>query len=320
MFTDRYITTTGVEKKPTARAIPMDRETNRMTTVTDYIGNAETHVKGEYVPGEYMPSHNIHLGSLPIGGANANGRQYATDSDFEIKGKRAYPNNRTVNKQDDYFGIVSGGLRATVAPLLDVLRPSRRENVIGTLRPYQNPGSRVSESYVFNPADRPATTMRETTENSLFHLQSDRNTRNSGHLVTEHQPIDNNRQTTGDFFYAGNASAGDRSRQMKSYEAEYNQRNNDIKSSTIEGYMVQGNMNLLNDNINMREAHRDDMLKNTRAVSGAPLYPVTPDVSNMGRMQGQNDLYSGIQMDRNSADIYDNLKQNPYFVNYKQGL
>uniref|UniRef100_A0A6C0DQU4 DUF5899 domain-containing protein n=1 Tax=viral metagenome TaxID=1070528 RepID=A0A6C0DQU4_9ZZZZ len=320
MSSDRYMVTTGIEKAPTLRSIPVDRETARMTTVTDYTGNAETHVKGEYVPGEYMPSHNIQLGALPLAGANANGRQYANDGDFEIKAKRAYPNNRTANNQDDYFGLVSGGLKSAVAPLLDALRPSRRENVIGNLRPYQNPGTRVSESYIFNPADRPAHTIRETTENSKFHLSSDRNNRNSGYAVTQHQPVENNRQTTGDFYYAGNASAGDRTRQMKSYEAEYNQRNNDIKSSTIEGYMVQGNMSMFNNEINMKEATRDTMLQNTRQVAGATLYPLTPDMGNMGKMQGQRDLYSGIQMDRNSADIYDNLKENPYFVNYKQGL
>ena len=320
MGSDRFFTTTGVEKGQTMRAIPNDRETSRMTTATDYIGNAGRHVEAEYVPGEYMPSHNIQLGALPIAGANANGRQYATDNDYEIKAKRAYPNNRSANQQDDYFGMVSGGLKAAVAPLLDVLRPSRRENVIGNLRPYQNPGTRVSESYIFNPADRLPTTIRETTENSKFHLQTDRNNQNAGHTVTGSQLTATNRQTTDDFFYAGNAGAAERTRQMKSYEAQYNQRNNDIKSSTIEGYMVQGNTNMFNNEINMHEAHRDDMLKNNRPIAGATLYPLTPDMGNMGRMQGQRELYTGIQMDRNSADIYDNLKENPYVVNYKQGL
>ena len=63
--------------------------------------------------------------------------------------------------------------------------------------------------------------------------------------VTEHQ-VTIPPNETGNFYYAGNAGAGAGTRQMKSYESGYNQRNNDIKSSTIDGYMVKGNMSLLN--------------------------------------------------------------------------
>jgi hypothetical protein len=204
-----------------------------------------------------------------------------------------------------------------VAPLLDILRPSRKENVIGTLRPYQNPSTTVPQSYIFNPADRPAPTIRETTENSKFHLNVNRNQNGGGYEVTEHQPSETTRQTTGDFYYAG--IAGSDKKQMKSYEAQYNQRNNDIKSATIDGRMVPGNMSLLNSDINMRQVSRDEYLKNSRVV--VPKMPAQSiDVANMGQLQGQNNLYQGIQMDRNSSDIYDVLKSNPYVVNYKNAL
>jgi hypothetical protein len=318
---DRLFTTTGIGKGETLHGIPTTsyKETVRQTTSTDYTGGAGHQITGEYIPGEYRPTHNIQLGEVPLAGANANGRNYATDADYEIKAKRAYPNNRSVNHQEGYFGMVSGSLGAVVSPLLDVLRPSRKENVVGTLRPYQNPGTTVSQSYIFNPADKPAPTIRETTENSKFHMNVDRNQRGGAYEVTEHQPIDNSRQTTGDFYYAGVAGAGDRTRQMKSYDAQYNQRNNDIKSSTIQGYMVQGNMNLLNGDINMRQSSRDDFLKNNRPVTGTMPYQ-SADIANMGQLQGQNNLYQNIQMDRNSGDIMEALKGNPYVVNYKNAL
>ena len=107
---------------------------------------------------------------------------------------------------------------------------------------------------------------------------------------------------------------------MTSYESGYNQRNNDIKSSTIDGYMVKGNMNMLNSNINMREKTRDDSLRNTRAIAGT-MPGQSPDVGNMGRLAGgANSLYANIHMDRNTSDIMDTLKQNPYVVNYKNAL
>jgi hypothetical protein len=73
---------------------------------------------------------------------------------------RKYTNNRSTANVDDYFGIVGGALGAVVAPLLDVLRPSKKQNTVGTLRPYQNAGTRVPQSYLFNPADRPGATIR----------------------------------------------------------------------------------------------------------------------------------------------------------------
>ena len=130
---------------------------------------------------------------------------------------------------------------------------------------------------------------------------------------------DNNRQTTGDFYYAGNAGAGAGTRQMKSYEAEYNQRNNDVKSSTIDGRMVPGNMKLMNGDINMRQVNRDDFLKNNRAVAGTMPYQ-SMDVANMGQLQGQNNLYQNIQMDRNNGEALNALKGNPYVLNHVKGL
>jgi len=187
------------------------------------------------------------------------------------------------------------------------------------LRPYQNPGTRVSNSYIFNPADRPNTTIRETTENAKMHANVDRNQRGGAYEVTAHQPVDNARTETGDFFYSGVAGGGDRYSQMKSYEAEYNQHNNDIKSSTIQGRMVPGNMSLMNSDINMSQANRDTMLVNSRPLSGTMPY-LAPDTSTMGKLNGHEPLYQSIQVDRNSPDIMTALQGNPYVVNYKQGL
>lgn len=320
MGRDRLFTTTGMQKGETLRSIPVERNVSRPETATTYIGAAGSQNNNIYVSGEYMPSHNQQLGSLPIAPANAGGRYYANDGDYGIKSKMAYPNNRSENKQDGYFGLVSGGLHAAIAPLLDILRPSRKENVIGTLRPYQNPGTTVSNSYIFNPADRLPTTIRETTENSPFHLNVNANQNGGAYTITDKQLSNTYRQETSDYYYAGVASAGANTRQPSSYESNYNQRNNDIKASTIDGYMVQGNMSLMNGDINMRQDNRDVALKNTRAVSGTMPYQ-SPGVENMGRLAGnQNSLYSTIQLDRNTSDMTEMLKSNPFVVDYRNSI
>jgi hypothetical protein len=320
MGQERYFTTTGASKGETLRSIPIERFVSRPETSVSYAGAAGYQNSSNYIPGEYMPSHNQQLGNIPLGIANAQGRNLANESDYGIKSKMAYPNNRSVNKQDPYYGLVSGGLGAAVAPLLDILRPSRKENVIGTLRPYQNPGTTVSQSYIFNPADRPATTIRETTENSKFHLNVNSNQLGGAYQVTDQQPSHTYRQETGDFYYSGVASASAGTRELTSYDAGYNQRNNDIKSSTIKGYMVQGNMSLMNGDVNMRQVSRDEYLKNNRPVSGTMPY-LSPDASTMGSASGSvNSLYSNIQLDRNTPEIVDMLKSNPYVVDYKNAL
>lgn len=110
-----------------------------------------------------------------------------------------------------------------------------------------------------------------------------------------------------------------RTRQTTSYEAGYNQRNNDKK--TTEGYMVKGNLAVLNTDVNMRQASRDNMLTNNREVSGNMPYR-SPEASTMGQFSGQHtkNQDSKIQLDRTNPEIMNNLKANPYVVDYKTGL
>lgn len=316
----RLMPGSALERGPTMRAIPIERLQSRPETAISYTGVAGGMNEASYVPGEYMPTHMQHLGEIPLAVANAGGRGYANDGDYGIKSQKAYPNNRTVGQNNDgYFGVVRGSMGAVVAPLLDILRPNRKSNVIGTLRPYQNPESTVKQSYVFNPADRPATTIRETTENGKGHLIVSGQQAGAYH-VTDQQVTNTNRNETGTFGYMGGSSAAAGARQMSSYEANYNQRNNDIKSSTIECRLIPGNMKLVNGDINMRQTSRDDMLKNQRAMIGSMPGQI-PDAVNMGKPSGNsNQLYSNIQMDRNTPDITKMLKSNPYVVDYRSAL
>ena len=322
MGQDRLFTTTGIEKGPTLRAIPIEKHVNRPETETDYIGGAGFSNPAEYVKGVYMDSNNISLGPVPIQPAYANGKSGAYDNDYEMKAKTAYPNNRTANSEGEgYFGIMGGAIGAAVAPLLDILRPSRRENTIGTLRPYQNAKSTVNNSYIFNPADRPSATIRETTENSKFHLNVNSNQRGGAYEVTPNQASNTYRQVTGDFYYSGNASGGERGRQVRPYDSEYRQRNNDLKSSTIEGRLVPGNMSLLNGDINMRTKPKENYLVNERPVNTNRSFGTNiPSSDTFGKINGSQSLYQGIQYDRNNGDILSQLKSNPYTLSVVNGL
>ena len=203
---------------------------------------------------------------------------------------------------------------------MDILRPSRRENAIGTLRPYQNPGSTVPNSYILNPADKTPTTIRETTELSSGHLFVDRMPKGGAYETNPHQPIINNRQTQSDYFYAGSASAGERGRKPRPYDAEYAQRNNDLKSQTVEntGYTPAGKLGVYQPYVNMTSTAKE--VANRRDLMPTNMPYQTVSVDDLGRQTMGTQLNQNIYMERNTPDIMTQLKGNPFVVSHLNGL
>jgi hypothetical protein len=316
---DRLFTTVGIETAPMARAIPIVHHVNRPETSTEYSGVAGAHISAQQMDGEYMPSKHIDLAGPQVQPAYRVGAGGANEADYGIKSQKVYKNNRSSNRNDGYLGVAGGVITAAIAPLLDALRPSRKENTVGTLRPYQNPGTTVPNSYIFNPTDRPAPTIRETTEISSGHLFVNRMQAGGGYEVNPQQPITNNRQTQSDHEYMGVASAGERGREPRTYDAEYNQRNNDLKSSTLAGYTPGGKNCIFNPNVNMKAVPKDNDLINRRALNPS-LPPQFVSVDNYGSQTTGTQLYENIQMDRTNPDILSQLKGNPFVVSHVNGL
>jgi hypothetical protein len=315
---ERLFTTVGAQTAPTARAIPVVHHVNRPETTTEYIGAAGMQTPAQQMDGEYMPSKHIDLAAPQVQPAYRVGAGGATESDYGIKSQKVYRNNRSSNQNGGYLGAAGGVITAAVAPLLDVLRPSRKENTVGTLRPYQNPGSTVPNSYIFNPTDRPAATIRETTEISSGHLFVNRMQAGGGYESNPQQPIVNNRQTQ-NVEYTGVASAGERGREPRTYDAEYNQRNNDLKSSTLAGYTPGGKNGVFNPHVNMQAVPKDNDLTNRRSLN--PTLPAQfVSVDNYGAQNTGSQLYENIQMDRTNPDILSQLKGNPFVVSHLSGL
>ena len=317
---ERLFTTVGVNTAPTARAIPVTHHVNRPETSIEYTGAAGMQVPAQYMDGEYMPSKHIDLEGPQFQPAYRTGAGSANESDYGMKSQRVYNNNRSSNQTGaGYLGVAGGVITAAVAPLLDVLRPSRKENAVGTLRPYQNPGRTVPNSYIFNPTDRMAPTIRETTEISTGHLFVDRMKTGGAYEVTEQQPVVNNRQTQSDFQYTGVASAGERGRQPRTYDAEYNQRNNDLKSSTLAGYTPGGKNGVFNPTVNMTAMPRDSDILSQRELNPT-LPPQSISVDMYGRQTTGSQLHNTIQLDRTNPDILSQLKGNPFVVSHLNGL
>jgi len=314
--TERYLATTvqGGGLGQSLHSLQVDRDASHRSTQSISYTGAAAGQDATYVEGEYMPTHRQDLGAVPLPSIRqTNG--FAREGDYSMASNKAYTNNRSTANNDDYFGAMGSAIGAVVAPLLDILRPSRKENAVGSMRPYQNASSTVKNSYILNPMDTAPTTIRETTENAKAHYNINANQNGGGYLAAKHQSAYTTRQDTGNFEYAG-AGATVNAKQLRNYEAEYNQRNNEIKSSTIAGRMVQGNMKLHNADINQRNNKYLDADLDRRNYAAAPSMPYqSPSATTMGRVAGNTGLYSGMQMDRSDPMVLDSLKSNPYSQN-----
>jgi hypothetical protein len=314
---DRYLATTvqGGGLGQSFHSLQVDRDASHRSANSVSYAGAAMGQDATYVDGEYMPTHRQDLGAVPIPSLRStNGG--AREGDYAVQSNKSYTNNRSTANNDDYFGIMGSAIGAVVAPLLDILRPSRKENAVGSMRPYQNATSNVKNSYILNPMDTAPTTIRETTESSKAHYNINSGQNGGGYLAAKHQQAYTTRQDTGDFEYAGVGSTVN-AKQQRNYDAEYNQRNNDLKSSTIAGRMVPGNMKLQQTDINQRNNNRLDADLDRRNYSAAASMPYqSPNTNTMGRLAGNSGgLYTGMQMDRVDPMMLDTLKSNPYSHN-----
>jgi hypothetical protein len=102
---------------------------------------------------------------------------------------------------------------------------------------------------------------------------------------------------------------------MRRFDGEHNQRNNDVKSSTINGRMGNGNTNVFSGIVNMEAKQKDMYLVNNRQLvqKGAAQ---SPSAENIGRVSGAVPLYQTIQMDRTTPDFMSALQGNPYAIPY----
>lgn len=308
MSPERYFTTTGAVKGATLHAIQPDEKTvNRATTGVSYVGGAGAMNPATYTEGEYMPSTHQDLGQLPYNPASAVGRSAARSGEYGFSAQQKIVNNRSTTDEDEYFGAVKGAFHSVVAPLLDVLRPTKKEAVVGNMRPYENAKGMVAESYYFNPADRPAPTIRDTYVEK-HHMNINRGQRNDGYCVAEQQVTHTNRNGLKNLDYVG---GGTGSKQLRPYDAEYGQRNNDMKTATLHEQMVGGNMKLRGGDItmHMKQKEVENGRDNVPRFAGR-----VPDQRHIGEMQRSWREPTTITMDRANPDILDALKSNPYVI------
>jgi hypothetical protein len=308
----RWFTTTGIEKAQKARSSVILQPENRITTTREYFGNAaDREGEGTYQAGHFRQSHKQQLKSENMGSAVKDGAWGNSDNNYGKKGFRAGPNSRMLTSERSSLGIAGTVVSALTAPLLDLLRPTRKQNVVGNMRPMGNVQG-VNGNHaepVWNPNDTPAPTIREQTENTKHMLMGGARTNADGYLTTKPNPVAQKRDST-TCYYGGNSSAQGGTTKPRPYDADYNARLNPNKEivSKVDRYNI-GNQSLGS------YAQNITTFSNT-ATNSSQLYPsmskALPSMQTHGEISGKNTRERAIDCQRNSPAMIEAFNQNPY--------
>lgn len=316
---DRWFTTGGQEKAQRARSEEVLRAETRPGTTREYFGGggaAKEHT-GPYQDGQYNVPKRPQLDPLTKypGAANNSGgwsvQKNTNDiSDYGKSGIKFLPNSRTLTSGRTEMGPVSRGMWAAITPILDALRPTRKENVIGSMRPTGNASTTVSQMPVYNPAERTKTTIREQTENTKYSLQGGHD-HGGGYATNVQQPVGTQRDTT-TCPYIGNSSAAGWATGPREYSGDYNATlNPDREQVSKVDRINQGNNNLFNSNQNITTWKSAGTGINP-AEGGGNFPKKCANTSTFGALSGKHTREKAIDCQRMNGDILSAFKSNPY--------
>jgi len=316
---ERYFTTTGQRKAQRAQAEYIMKEENREETSREYFGNGQDAQGSQtYIPGEYRPSMRPELDPNVKHLMNPRmvGRQ-ASAGDYSVNGYRSSVrmNNKTLTtERQPEYGVVGSFVRAVTAPLMDVLRPSRKENVIGNLRPTGNAGSReVGAGVVYNPADKARTTIREMTEVNSYGYGHSANVANQqgGYQVVEPTPVSQQRDDTS-VYHVRPAGSLQGTQNTRVYDHAYNMRLVDRSTISKGREPVPEGQKVFNGEQTVRIQKNDQDRVNIRQHVPHRVSGRSASLEHTGMHSARTEYGQDIQCQRNTADILDAFRSNPY--------
>jgi len=310
---ERWMTTTGLEKAQTARGIEVLHDVNRTNTTAEYYGTRANQGEGMYVDQAHQPSRRQALPQKAFAPATCPGTACPTTGDYGIQSFSTVSNNRSTTRQNTTMGPIGGIIKAIVSPVVDFIRPTRKEDVVDNMRISGNPAAPVTNGQIYNPADRTKTTIREMTEADLDcnHLNVQQQNA-SAYLVSKHQPVHLQRDTTTKSHtgVAGPNGLGS----TKSYEAEYRQRNNVNKTQEI--HPNQGGTQMFNQveniSIHKRDGDRDNNRWWVPSSGGTAGITARGVVENLDRVKVTQGYDQNMNNDRIAPELLNAFKNNPY--------
>jgi hypothetical protein len=308
---DRWLTTTGAEKGETQRSEQELGIIRRNDCASNYSGVAGNNDRqAGYAPTSFEASKKTQLEGVNVNHSTAVGCGPITDGDNNLKSHKNYNNNRSTVKQPDSFRSgFSAAVGAVIAPLVDMLRPTRKEEVCSNVRIYGEAGSAVPQSYVNNPNDTTGTTIKETT---IYSPEFYINNQKEGIYVNNEMPGELTQRDTTSCSYIGTSGGQATGYGDMNYAAAYNQHNNDIKSSTIGNRANQGGTQIFNQQMNVNCYKQDTNRYDCRVNGAAAIVPKPPSVKNYGKQSNRQQYDESVNCARIQPDLLNAFRNNPY--------
>jgi hypothetical protein len=317
---DRWLTTTGAEHGPRQVAEELDAASRRGTADTYQPGIAGTTKTAAIAPQNYIMPEECALPTPPMGHAVASttAPHFSDKTRFQNSHTNVVTQRATTQQPRTFGTAFSGAVGAIVAPVLDILKPTRKEETACNMRLYGNLGAPVPADEVRNEGDVPDHTLREDTMYSSNGYIGNQGDLIGAYSVVPQQTVFTQRTTTGECTQMGAAGAayGDRLE-----DAERRARVCDVRESVMGGRTNAGNISTLNHHMNMRTVEKDKDLQVTRA--SAPYSATVPSVMQVngysggsGRPQEERNRNEQRQNDRMHPEILDAVRSNPYAFPY----
>lgn len=306
---DRWFTTTGNEKRETQRGEEMMGHVNRPETSQSYFGGQRTQNEKSYVKGKFMDSRRNQVESNPQNITSVKGPAPLSETDYGNGSYRNNNNNR--NNKQEYLGL-NGILKASISPLVDVLKPTKKSEVINNIRQEGNinGGNRLQDK-IYNPNDKLKTTIRQQIETKIEDHLNYQGTKKDGYHLYTPDDREVNRSSTSRSYEGGAGPASISN--LPSYVSAYNQNNNDLKEQN--NRINTGNMDLYNGSMNatlrddVNESHRKQIITTTNAN----VY--TPNLIGKDTLVNPRQETESLENNRMNSDILDAFKENPYTKN-----
>ena len=308
---DRWFTTTGLEKAPTNRAEELLKYENREDTSMPYYGaGTDPNNNKIYTKPNYLPDKRQDLPTDPIGVASRANVWDSEKNDYGREGFTALPNSRSLTGQTNTMGNIGRGMWALATPVLDSLRPSRKTNVIGNMRPLGN-AKGPSQQKLYNRHQEPKSTIKEQyVENKYVPMGGRENLgSNGGGYAVANIELKGQQRTSTQYSHYANPSSSSHTAKPQNYEMYENQRVNNKDLLSV-NRTNPGNMKLVNNNMNVNV--RKDPLICGRQFNSPNMPIETPNLSTIGQQsykinRGQFDRYS-----RADPNMVSALSDNPY--------
>ncbi len=306
---DRWLTTTGAVKGETARSEQELGIVRRPDGSVDYVGPATSELRAATAPQYYEPSQRPEALPAEVNHGHAQGRGLHDDGRAQRSHANHATHRSTTRPADAVGGGFSTALGAVVAPLMDMLKATRKDETAHNVRVYgEGASSAVPKGPVYNPLDTAATTVRETTMYApTFRVNNQSST--NAYLANATAPSATQRDSSSveHFAAAGGQAAtyGDRD-----YSAAYKQHNNEIKSQTIGNRTNQGRLALFNPSVTVHLRDDQDRFAGRANPVFVRGHAGVPSLATMGAVHASAEPAQA--PDRWTPDLLAALKQNPY--------